>query len=171
MANQPTDNRWPKAFQPEVIEPCGWSCHCRNSALREVVHALEWFARGNPERLVFSGIEEITKKCNGRFRKPVTQRYHSSIVEKIMAMLRDQHALSKNCRMLVTTSGGQVWRAGWVLPPHDFLFRRHDRACTFVGFDNALAARGLPALPTRMPRIWVPEFAVESAEDTTVGVR
>jgi hypothetical protein len=171
MPNRPTDKQWPRAFEPEihrrkVTDPCAWSCHCRNSALREVIHALEWFARGNPERVVFADVDIITKKCNGKYREGGVQRYHYRSIEEVMQLLRAHRVLSPYGNFLINTSSGRVWRRGWVFAPHDFLFRRDRRRCTFVGFGNALVERGLPALPPRMPHVWIPEYGVEKAENS-----
>jgi hypothetical protein len=177
MPNKPTDNLWPRAFEPEIHrrtkdDLCAWKFHCRSgSALKDVIFALEGFAKLNPERLVFGDIDKITERCNGRFRKGGRHRYHYRSVEDIMNVLRAQRALSPYGNFLVNTDSGRVWRRGWIFAPHDFLFRRHGRKCSFVGFDNALAARGFPALRwRRSPCIWIPEYAVEKDGNSVAGL-
>ena len=120
-----------KAFNERVELPehvtCRWSRHVHGCA-RDLLTYIEFLATKNPDRFVIASVPELTKGCNGKYRKN-KKPYSQVTVEKTLKIFRDRGIISKRIEMLFYG----ITRSGFVAAPHDAMVIRHPKACVFTG--------------------------------------
>ncbi len=125
-----------EAFFKKKVENCSWSKHLPpGSALREVVRALEFFAKKYPDRYIFASPKALVKSINvrkGSYRKGrwAGEPLSLSTVEKALAFLRQLGILSPT---LQHAPEGDQHTPGWVLAPHDDCCSTYPQRCEFIG--------------------------------------
>jgi hypothetical protein len=109
-------------LKPE--ESCSLKRHYRNCA-REAIGWLDHKAKLDPERFVAFTVPALTKACN-RYDRETNgkgERYKQSMVEKVLALFRDERAISGPVERV---RNGRA-RIGVIVAPHDARFAGHPK--------------------------------------------
>jgi hypothetical protein len=111
-----------------------WSGHLDGCA-REVMRALEMWAKNNPDRWVYCTVRGLTEECNGKFRKGKDKGrpYSKVTVEQALRFLREKNLISHE--LGIAPDGRK--QNGFVVAPHESMTRRYPLACNFVGLEKA----------------------------------
>jgi len=161
-----------RSFRPVVslksADVCSLKRHFRG-VLREAIGYLDKLAGNDPERFVWPTVPDIVRHCTkySQSRAPYRQR----IVEAALAFFRHLHVISGP---VIRVRGG-LPRRGFIVTPHDALYRRNKGHCEHCGQLGRWESSGpggtvwpvTSGLPTDNPR--VQPDAVNSAERSAVS--
>lgn len=123
------NENFPRSFLPKTLRTydaeCGHKGHC-TGVVREVIGYLELRAKDDPERFVWPRVDHIVDHCTHCKGGP---HYSERIVKAVLAFLRRRHAISH--RLKRRRNGAM--REGFIVTPHNSLFKRTKNLCEFVG--------------------------------------
>jgi len=122
--------KFPRSFFPAQLRTadaeCGHKRH-QSGVVREVIGFLELIARRDEtgERFVWPRVDTIVEHC-GRYQGA---KYRKRAVESALKVLRRRGIISHRVKRWRLSA----MRDGWIIAPHDAVFARKGKVCSFAG--------------------------------------